>query len=181
MPHRHPLLLRRRRPREHVGEPRPPPQGFAWLEDALGDDRGSGRTRPEGSYTARLLEGGVDAVARKVAEEATEVVLAAKDDQAAAREGAAPRDQAALAGEVADLLYHTLVLLAERGLDAARGHGGAAVRPRRHSFRAPGFGGARRRRERPSEGSWDDVARRAEEVRTVDGSRSRLLVGRSEP
>ena len=74
-------------------------------------------TRPAGSYTARLLDGGVDAVARKVTEEATEVLLAAKDDAAAEAGG---RDRgathAALAGEAADLLYHALVLLAERGL-----------------------------------------------------------------
>ena len=64
--------------------------------------------RPAGSYTVKLLEGGVDAVGRKVTEEATEVLLAAKNDD---REG--------LAGEVADLLYHTLVLLLERGMDPA--------------------------------------------------------------
>jgi phosphoribosyl-ATP pyrophosphohydrolase/phosphoribosyl-AMP cyclohydrolase len=91
-------------------------QGFDWLETLWATIADRVRSRPEGSYTARLLEGGVDAVARKVAEEAIEVVLAAKDDQAAARDSAAPRDQSALAGEVADLLYHTLVLLAERGL-----------------------------------------------------------------
>ena len=39
--------------------------------------------RPEGSYTTSLLDGGVNAVARKVTEEATEVLLAAKDDAAA--------------------------------------------------------------------------------------------------
>ena len=72
-------------------------------------------TRPEGSYTSRLLAGGVDAVARKVAEEATEVVLAAKDDAAAEAAGLA-RPREALAGELADLLYHALVLCAERGL-----------------------------------------------------------------
>ena len=57
---------------------------------------------------------------RKVTEEATEVLLAARDDAEAARTGAertATRE--ALAGEVADLLYHTLVLLAERGLPPA--------------------------------------------------------------
>ena len=59
-----------------------------------------------------LLEGGVDAVGRKVTEEATEVLLAAKDDAVAS--SAASR--AALAGETADLLYHALVLLAERGV-----------------------------------------------------------------
>ena len=76
--------------------------------------------RPTGSYTARLLDGGVDAVGRKVSEEATEVLLAAKDDAAAE---AAGRDrhatQGALAGEAGDLLYHSLVLLAERGLPPA--------------------------------------------------------------
>jgi phosphoribosyl-AMP cyclohydrolase / phosphoribosyl-ATP pyrophosphohydrolase len=91
-------------------------QGFAWLETLWSTITERGRTRPEGSYTVQLLEGGVDAVARKVAEEATEVVLAAKDDASA---GADARDatRAALGGEAADLLYHTLVLLAERDLE----------------------------------------------------------------
>jgi phosphoribosyl-ATP pyrophosphohydrolase len=64
-----------------------------------------------------LLDGGVDAVARKVTEEATEVLIAAKDDAVAESVGA-PRDatRAALSGEVADLLYHAFVLLAERDL-----------------------------------------------------------------
>ncbi len=72
---------------------------------------------PAGSYTVSLLDGGVDAAARKVAEEATEVVIAAKDDAVA--EGNAQdrsRTGAALAAETADLLYHALVVLAERGL-----------------------------------------------------------------
>ena len=59
----------------------------------------------------------MDAAGRKVTEEATEVLIAAKDDAAAEASGAdrtATRD--ALAGETADLLYHALVLLAERGL-----------------------------------------------------------------
>ena len=62
--------------------------------------------RPPGSYTTKLLEGGVDAVGRKVTEEATEVLLAAKDNAV----GAGDR----VAEEAADLLYHLLVLLAER-------------------------------------------------------------------
>ena len=66
--------------------------------------------RPAGSYTASLLEGGVDAVGRKITEEATEVLLAAKDH--AAGTGSAGR----VAEESADLVYHLLVLLAERGL-----------------------------------------------------------------
>ena len=95
-------------------------QGFAWLETlwATIDERAA--LRPDGSYTARLLEAGTDAVARKVTEEATEVLLAAKDDAAAEAVGADPdAARAALAGETADLLYHALVLLAERGLEPA--------------------------------------------------------------
>jgi phosphoribosyl-AMP cyclohydrolase / phosphoribosyl-ATP pyrophosphohydrolase len=69
--------------------------------------------RPEGSYTVSLVERGTDAVARKVAEEAVEVVMAAKDHAS----GAA--DDARVAEEVADLVYHTLVLLAERGIDTS--------------------------------------------------------------
>ena len=94
---------------------RPTGAGFEWLETLWQtiDDRR--RTRPAGSYTASLLEGGVDAVGRKVVEEATEVLVAAKDDAAAERSGAdrAPT-QAALGAEAADLLFHVLVLLAER-------------------------------------------------------------------
>jgi phosphoribosyl-ATP pyrophosphohydrolase/phosphoribosyl-AMP cyclohydrolase len=93
-------------------------QGFAWLETLWATIAERAAARPEGSYTARLLAGGVDAPARKVAEEATEVLMAAKDDAVVERAGGdrtATGD--ALAGEVADLLYHALVLLAERGLD----------------------------------------------------------------
>ena len=96
------------------------PQGFASLETLWATIARRAATRPETSYTARLVAGGVDEVARKVTEEATEVLLAARDDAEAARTGAertATRE--ALAGEVADLLYHTLVLLAERGLPPA--------------------------------------------------------------
>ena len=66
--------------------------------------------RPAGSYTVSLLDGGADACARKVIEEAAEVAFAAKDHAAGA--GGSP----ALAGEAADLLYHLFVLLAERGV-----------------------------------------------------------------
>ena len=60
---------------------------------------------PPGSYTAKLFAGGVDRIGKKIGEEATEVVIAAKND-----------DRAELVWETADLLYHTLVLLAERGI-----------------------------------------------------------------
>jgi phosphoribosyl-ATP pyrophosphohydrolase/phosphoribosyl-AMP cyclohydrolase len=69
--------------------------------------------RPEESYTVSLLEGGVDTVARKILEEAGEVVLAAKDHSA----GLA--NDRRLSEEVADLAYHMLVLLAERGIDVS--------------------------------------------------------------
>ncbi|MCP4868676.1 MAG: bifunctional phosphoribosyl-AMP cyclohydrolase/phosphoribosyl-ATP diphosphatase HisIE [Proteobacteria bacterium] len=64
------------------------------------------RTRPEGSYTIRLLDKGAGKIAQKVGEEASEVIVAAlteTDDE--------------LAGEVADLLYHLTVLLQVRGLN----------------------------------------------------------------
>ncbi len=92
-------------------------QGFAWLETLWTTIDERAALRPEGSYTSRLLAGGVDAVGRKVTEEATEVLIAAKDDAVAGPDSEATR--AALAGETADLLYHTLVLLAERGLEPA--------------------------------------------------------------
>jgi phosphoribosyl-ATP pyrophosphohydrolase/phosphoribosyl-AMP cyclohydrolase len=66
------------------------------------------RERPEGSYTASLLAEGVPAVARKVGEEAVEVVTAAL----------AESDERVVS-EAADLLYHLYVLLAARGLDVA--------------------------------------------------------------
>jgi phosphoribosyl-ATP pyrophosphohydrolase/phosphoribosyl-AMP cyclohydrolase len=95
-------------------------QGFAWLETLWATIAERAATRPEGSYTAQLLAAGVDGPARKVAEEATEVVLAAKDDAAAeARLADRAATREALAGEVADLLYHALVVLAERGLQPA--------------------------------------------------------------
>ncbi len=63
---------------------------------------------PEASYTAMLMQGGPETVLRKIGEEATEVVIA----------GNGP-DEQALVHEVADLWFHTLVLLAQRGLGPA--------------------------------------------------------------
>jgi phosphoribosyl-ATP pyrophosphohydrolase len=60
---------------------------------------------PEGSYTARLLANGEDEILKKVGEETMEVILAAKGQG----------DQR-LIEEVADLFYHTLVLLVARDL-----------------------------------------------------------------
>ena len=90
-------------------------QGFGWLETLWSTIVSRAAERPSGSYTTSLLVGGVDAVSRKVTEEATELLLAAKDDAAATTDGT----RSALADEAADLLYHALVLLAERDLPPA--------------------------------------------------------------
>jgi phosphoribosyl-AMP cyclohydrolase / phosphoribosyl-ATP pyrophosphohydrolase len=63
------------------------------------------RSRPEGSYTARLLAKGLDHTLKKVGEEAIEVVLAAKGET-----------DERLAEEAADLLFHLLVVLQQRGV-----------------------------------------------------------------
>jgi phosphoribosyl-ATP pyrophosphohydrolase/phosphoribosyl-AMP cyclohydrolase len=90
----------------------PATQGLGWLETLWATIEQRAADRPAGSYTTSLLEAGVDAAARKVAEEAVEVVMAAKDDAVASTDST----RAALAGELADLLYHVLVLSAERRL-----------------------------------------------------------------
>ena len=64
---------------------------------------------PDSSYVARLLHKGPDAFLKKIGEEATEVVMAAKDVSAGA-------DKAKLVYEVADLWFHSLVALAHYGL-----------------------------------------------------------------
>jgi phosphoribosyl-ATP pyrophosphohydrolase/phosphoribosyl-AMP cyclohydrolase len=95
-------------------------QGFSWLETLWTTIAARAAERPDGSYTARLLAGGVDTAGRKVTEEATEVLMAAKDDAAAETAGSdRATTRTALAGETADLLYHALVLLAERDVEAA--------------------------------------------------------------
>lgn len=77
---------------------------------ALIDSRKGGD--PEASYVSRLFHKGDDAVLKKIGEEATEVVLAAKD----VRQGGAPT---ALVGEVADLWFHCLVMLSHYDLSPA--------------------------------------------------------------
>jgi len=60
---------------------------------------------PENSYVAKLYSKGLDSILKKIGEEATETILAAKGE-----------DLQALTHEVADLWFHTLVLLSFRGL-----------------------------------------------------------------
>jgi phosphoribosyl-AMP cyclohydrolase / phosphoribosyl-ATP pyrophosphohydrolase len=61
--------------------------------------------RPEGSYTTYLFNSGLDKILKKVGEESTETIVAAKNE-----------DSARLVSEAGDLLYHLLVLLVERGI-----------------------------------------------------------------
>ena len=75
---------------------------------ALAHDLGASQDRPEGSYTTKLLDEGIPAVARKVGEEAVEVVTAALAEE-----------DERVVSEAADLIYHLYVLLAARGLDIA--------------------------------------------------------------
>ena len=60
---------------------------------------------PENSYVAKLYAKGLDAILKKIGEEATETVMAAKDG-----------DRDKIVYEVADLWFHSLVLLAQQGL-----------------------------------------------------------------
>lgn len=77
----------------------------AFLEELDDLIRSRKRELPEDSYTASLFKSGIDRIAQKVGEEAVETVLEAKNS-----------DNKALKGEAADLLYHLMVLLAERGI-----------------------------------------------------------------
>ncbi|OAB47834.1 bifunctional phosphoribosyl-AMP cyclohydrolase/phosphoribosyl-ATP diphosphatase HisIE [Paenibacillus antarcticus] len=63
------------------------------------------KERPEGAYTTYLFEKGVDKILKKVGEEASETIIAAKN-----------KDNAELRLEISDLIYHLLVLLEERKL-----------------------------------------------------------------
>ena len=60
---------------------------------------------PEGSYTTYLFEKGLDKILKKVGEECTEVIIAAKD-----------QDKKETIYEIADLTYHVMVLMVEAGI-----------------------------------------------------------------
>jgi phosphoribosyl-ATP pyrophosphohydrolase len=75
------------------------------LSDVLESRKGAD---PASSYVASLYAKGLDAILKKIGEEATEVVMAAKDG--------VPEK---IVCEVADLWFHTLVLLAQQGLGPA--------------------------------------------------------------
>ena len=82
------------------------------------------RERPEGRYTTYLFEQGLDKILKKIGEEATEVVIAAKNE--------IPE---AIAQETADLIYHLLVMLEQSKVDLSQvirvledRRGGAVIR-----------------------------------------------------
>lgn len=74
-------------------------------------------SRPEGSYTTYLFDKGLDKILKKVGEEAAETIIAAKNAEAAP-----------LVAETADLIYHLLVLLVERGITLEQVQAELAVR-----------------------------------------------------
>lgn len=84
------------------------PTAAGMLEELARVVRARAREKPADSYTARLLAKGQGAVLKKIGEEATEVVLAASGES-----------DARLAEESADLLFHLLVALEQRGLPLA--------------------------------------------------------------
>lgn len=65
------------------------------------------REDPEYSYVASLYDKGLDGILKKIGEEATETIIAAKSD-----------DKQKLIYEMADLWFHSLVLLAQQGLNS---------------------------------------------------------------
>ena len=127
--------------RRETGEPRTVSAGEAdGLEDAAATGRRGARVgdvleelygvisarrgeMPAGSYTTYLFEQGLNKILKKVGEESAETIIAAKDG-----------DLAALCSETADLVYHLLVMMVERGLtpdelagELARRRGGEAA------------------------------------------------------
>jgi len=78
---------------------------LAWLYQVILDRQ---TNLPPDSYTARLFQAGLGRIAQKVGEEATETVVAALAE-----------DETRLIGEIADLTYHVLVLMAARGISLA--------------------------------------------------------------
>ncbi|HVR40569.1 MAG TPA: bifunctional phosphoribosyl-AMP cyclohydrolase/phosphoribosyl-ATP diphosphatase HisIE [Thermoanaerobaculia bacterium] len=81
----------------------PPAFDLSSLMDVLRSRRAE---RPEGSYSTYLFNEGLDKILKKVGEESTEVVIAAKNES---------RER--LISEIADLVFHVSVLMAEKGVD----------------------------------------------------------------
>lgn len=99
----HPTCFYRSLTLQTPSEDRPSPEDILDRLEAVIHDR-QANPRP-GSYTCRLLEAGLPTLLKKVGEEAIEVIVAAQNEA----------DERVIS-ELADLVYHTLVLLAARGL-----------------------------------------------------------------
>ncbi len=91
-----------------------------WLNDQLSEFSLDGlydllldrkETKPEGSYTTYLFQKGIDKILKKVGEECTEVIIAAKAD-----------DKAETVYELADLAYHAMVLMVQMGVSVEDVH-----------------------------------------------------------
>lgn len=74
-------------------------------EDLMELVRGRKTEKKEGSYTTYLFEKGIDKILKKIGEECTEVIIAAKDN-----------DKAETVYEIADLAYHVMVMMIEQGI-----------------------------------------------------------------
>lgn len=85
---------------------------LARLADVLESRKPSNGGNPESSYVARLLAKGPDAFLKKIGEEATETVMAAKDVDHGG-------DASKLVYEVADLWFHSMIALVHYGLTPA--------------------------------------------------------------
>jgi phosphoribosyl-ATP pyrophosphohydrolase/phosphoribosyl-AMP cyclohydrolase len=85
---------------------RPGAEGPGVLFELIDVIRERQRTMPENSYTSYLFSKGLDKILKKVGEESAEVIIAAKN-----------RDKSEVVYEVADLIYHLLVLMVEQGVD----------------------------------------------------------------
>jgi phosphoribosyl-ATP pyrophosphohydrolase len=92
-----------------MNAPTPANDTLARLAQVIESRKPANGGDPEKSYVARLLHKGPDAVLKKIGEEATETVMAAKD---AAHGG----DKAHLVYEMADLWFHCMIALAQNGL-----------------------------------------------------------------
>ncbi len=80
----------------------PPQEVLQRLAEVLESRKGAS---PDSSYVASLYDKGLDAILKKIGEEATETVMAAKDG-----------DAEKIVYEVADLWFHSMILLAQQGL-----------------------------------------------------------------
>lgn len=87
---------------ETIGEPSRIGTGVSKLVSVID---GRYNERPEGSYTTYLFNKGLDKILKKVGEEAAEVIIASKNE-----------NRPELVGELSDLLFHSLVLMREKGV-----------------------------------------------------------------